>query len=169
MYEQDGPITPKYKLSADICNYEYNHNPTFSMLPYVPEFNRCAESLDATISSYKRMPVSDAIRRACQTECLVKHPGEGPSSRIVVLCTDTCDTWLNKLDSFYQNHPDAFKDLTSEDERNIIAKAKSRIHEAYRPYSPFYSDSLSSKSNRVMWVIILIFIIGLIFYMSQQK
>lgn len=48
-------------------------------------------------------------------------------------------------------------------------KAKQRENEGYRPYNPFYSDRLSSKPNRVMWIIILIFIIGLIVFMSQQK
>lgn len=41
--------------------------------------------------------------------------------------------------------------------------------EPYRPYNPFYSDSLSSNPNRIMWIIILIFIVGLIFYASQRK
>lgn len=161
-------ISSNNLTAADVCNYATDHYPLFGV-PHDAEFNRCMQ----VINSYKSMPLSDAVDAACTKGCIAKYISQGSSSeRRIEYCINNCKLWAGDLENAYKKNPAMFKDLTSEDERNIIDAVKSQIqgNRSYREsYGPFSSDRLSSHPNRVMWIIILVFIVGLIVYVSQRK
>lgn len=82
---------------------------------------------------------------------------------LMYTCAAVCEP------TFRKNPLNALNCFNGCSESILDALAKRKQQEGYKPYNPFYSDSLSSRPRHAMWIIILILVVGFIIVMSQKK
>lgn len=127
--------------------------------------SNCSFSCNSLCSSAH--PATGDCVSACYDECIAGYIKDYINGDIVIDLNDA-PPGLHDLDKLAMK----YKGL-SPSERAILfrklTKDRQRSREAYRPYSPFSADRLSSHRSLIMWVIILILTVGFIVVMSQKK
>jgi hypothetical protein len=114
-YSISSSDVPSGNFTTDVCNYETDHHPLFGV-PHDAEFNRCVQTVDRILGRLVTVPRNEAITDVCIKACNAKYK-YGEQKKWAV-CEETCEYFLNT-----GINGESYKDLTSEEQREIISKA----------------------------------------------
>ena len=174
------PIRPEYATSNDACRYLLSYSG--DIMYDQKELNQCMEEFDSVIDKAgggnSSRDAQKEISDVCQNSCMYTNdiPDFGSNKNQAAFCYPGCILAGNIISS----RPEMVDEISAldEDEKiNILKDIRDRAkkytseyrREQYRPYSPFFEDSRTKHSKRVMYAILLVLIVGLgVFFLTRK-